>query len=112
MNEREIRIPASRSFDPTRLVMALLVFVPISIGLHLAHQDPVWVFATSCLAIVPLAKSMGLATEALSAKAGPSVGGLLNATFGNAVELILALLALNAGLVDRKSTRLNSSHRT
>ncbi|MGH9201331.1 MAG: calcium/proton exchanger [Vicinamibacterales bacterium] len=78
----------------------LLIFVPIAIALEIAHANPVAVFATSCLAIVPLAGLMGKATEHLAEKMGEGVGGLLNATFGNAAELIIAVVALSKGLTD------------
>lgn len=77
----------------------LLVFIPISIAAELLHWDPTVIFITSCLAIVPLAKLMGYATEEIAMKAGPGIGGLLNATFGNAVELIIAFMALQRGLI-------------
>ena len=77
----------------------LLVFVPLAIALeHLAPEQPLWVFLTSALAIVPLAGWMGHATEELAARTGEGIGGLLNATFGNAAELIIAIAALRAGL--------------
>jgi Ca2+:H+ antiporter len=77
----------------------LLVFAPVAVALeHLAPERPLWIFAAAGLAIVPLAGWMGHATEHLAARAGEGVGGLLNATFGNAAELIIALSALRAGL--------------
>ncbi|WP_244913227.1 calcium/proton exchanger [Phormidesmis priestleyi] len=79
---------------------ALLVFVPISIAAHFLGWGELAVFITSGLAIVPLAGWMGTATEELSVVLGATIGGLLNATFGNATELIIALIALKAGLVD------------
>jgi Ca2+:H+ antiporter len=81
-------------------LMLLLAFVPVAWVFQLAHASPVWVFAASALAIVPLAGLMGHATEGLSAHAGPGVGGLLNASFGNAAELIIALMALQRGLYE------------
>src|SRR6185295_9364228 len=78
----------------------LLVFVPIAIGLELMHADPVWIFTTSALAIIPLAGLMGKATEHLAEHLGAGIGGLLNASFGNAAELIIAFMALRAGLLD------------
>lgn len=79
----------------------LLLFVPVAVGLeHLAPERYLLVFATSCLAILPLAGWMGRATEQLAERMGEGVGGLLNATFGNAAELIIALTALRAGLHD------------
>jgi Ca2+:H+ antiporter len=79
----------------------LLVFVPVAVALeHLAPGRAPWIFTASALAIVPLAGWMGRATEHLAVRMGEGVGGLLNATFGNATELIIALAALRAGLHD------------
>ena len=79
----------------------LLIFVPISIALHFMGESyKTWLFITSCIAIIPLAGWMGRATEHLAEQVGEGVGGLLNATFGNAAELIIALMALNKGLTD------------
>ncbi len=79
----------------------LLVFVPIAIGLEfIAPERHLLVFFTCGLAILPLAGWLGLATEQLADRTSEGVGGLLNATFGNAAELIIALAALRAGLPD------------
>jgi Ca2+:H+ antiporter len=79
----------------------LLLFVPTAVGLEaLAPDRHLLVFLTSSLAILPLAGWMGRATEQLAERMGEGVGGLLNATFGNAAELIIALVALRAGLHD------------
>src|SRR5262245_61569097 len=79
----------------------LLLFVPATVALeHLAPERYLLIFAASCLAILPLAGVMGRATEELAEHMGEGVGGLLNATFGNAAELIIALAALRAGLHD------------
>ena len=81
--------------------MWLLIFVPVTIGLEeLAPERYLLIFITSSLAILPLARWMGDATEQLATHFGEGVGGLLNATFGNAAELIIALAALRAGLHD------------
>lgn len=77
----------------------LLIFVPISLAAHFLAWGELTVFITAGLAIVPLAGWMGTATEEIAVVLGPSWGGLLNATFGNATELIIALIALNEGLV-------------
>jgi Ca2+:H+ antiporter len=78
----------------------LLVFVPVAIALKfLAPQNATLLFVAACLAVVPLAGWMGRATEHLSEKVGEGIGGLLNATFGNAAELIIALVALQKGLI-------------
>jgi len=78
----------------------LLLFIPVSIAAHFLEWAEPIVFITACLGIIPLAAWMGTATEEIAVVVGPSLGGLLNATFGNATELIIALVALNAGLVD------------
>jgi Ca2+:H+ antiporter len=79
----------------------LLLFVPIAVGLEvLAPERYLLIFITSALAILPLAAWMGRATEQLAERMGEGVGGLLNATFGNAAELIIGLAALRAGLHD------------
>jgi Ca2+:H+ antiporter len=82
------------------ILFALLLFIPVSIAAHLLEWGSAVVFITSGLAIVPLAAFMGTATEEIAVVVGPTLGGLLNATFGNATELIIALIALNAGLVN------------
>ncbi|MEA5549851.1 calcium/proton exchanger [Anabaena cylindrica UHCC 0172] len=78
----------------------LLLFIPISVTAHFLEWGDLIVFITAGLAILPLAAWMGTATEEIAVVVGPSLGGLLNATFGNATELIIALVALNAGLID------------
>ncbi|MBF2046733.1 MAG: calcium/proton exchanger [Elainella sp. C42_A2020_010] len=79
---------------------ALLIFVPISLLAEWLHWGALTVFITACLAVLPLAAWMGTATEEIAIVVGPSLGGLLNATFGNATELIIALVALKAGAVN------------
>src|SRR4028118_1089268 len=83
-----------------KLFSLLLLFIPISIAAHFLHWGASVVFITACLGIIPLAAWMGTATEEIAVVLGPSLGGLLNATFGNATELIISLVALNAGLID------------
>jgi Ca2+:H+ antiporter len=78
----------------------LLVFIPVAIALDWGGANSILVFATAALSIVPLAGLMGDATEALAEYLGPTLGGLLNATLGNAPEIIIALFALHRGLVD------------
>ncbi len=77
--------------------VALALFAA-ALALHASEGLDTYVFLVSCLAIVPLAFFMGKATEAIAERAGPGVGGLLNATFGNAAELIIALAAMRAGM--------------
>lgn len=78
----------------------LLIFVPVAVFLELTHANDTLIFITCCLAILPLAGLMGRATEELAVRTGPAVGGLLNATFGNATELIIAFFALRQGKID------------
>jgi Ca2+:H+ antiporter len=78
----------------------LLIFVPIAIVADLARASPAMVFVTSALGVIPLAGLLGEATEALATKTGPRLGGLLNATLGNAAELIITLFAIRAGLLE------------
>jgi Ca2+:H+ antiporter len=75
----------------------LLLALPLAVVLDFTRCGPLAVFFASALATVPLAGLMGRATESLAAALGPGVGGLLNASFGNAAELILALFALARG---------------
>lgn len=82
------------------LFIALLAFVPLAVGAAFAGASPVAVFFLSALAIVPLAKYIGEATEALATRTTPVVGGLLTAAFGNATELVIGIFALKAGLIE------------
>jgi Ca2+:H+ antiporter len=81
-----------------RPVHYLGVFIPIAVAVELAHASPVIVFAAAALGVIPCAAIMGEATEAIAARTGPGIGGLLNVTFGNAPELIIAFFALIEGL--------------
>lgn len=78
----------------------LLVFVPASLAAEFFGHQPVLVFVTSSIAIIPLAGLIGQATDQLAVRAGPRVGGLLNATFGNVTEVIIAILLVRAGEFD------------
>ena len=86
-------------FNKDTFFLVLLVFIPVSIAAHFLEWGETVVFITAALGIVPLASYMGTATEEIAVVTGPNIGGLLNATFGNATELILAFIALRAGLV-------------
>ena len=83
-----------------KILKYLLIFVPISLLGELFHLPEVWKFIFSALAIIPLAGIMGESTEVISYYAGNRIGGFLNATFGNATELIIAFFAMKAGLFD------------
>jgi len=82
---------------PKRPIYSLIVFVPVCVWLGVTDASPTWVFTAACLAILPLAGLMGEATEHLTTHTGPTLGGLLNASFGNAAELIIGFMALRAG---------------
>lgn len=91
------------------VLKALLIFVPLAAAARWLDWGGTAVFVLACLAIVPLAGMMGEATEKLAARLGAGIGGLLNATFGNAAELIIALVALNRGLHDVVKASLTGS---
>jgi Ca2+/H+ antiporter len=75
----------------------MLIFVPIAFLAEWFFPNPLLVFALSCIALIPLAGLLGEATEELAIHVGPKVGGLLNATLGNAAELIITIVALREG---------------
>jgi Ca2+:H+ antiporter len=88
----------SRNSIPWRAL--LLAAIPLSILLdRVFHASGLAVFISACVGVLPLAGYMGQATEHLAHRSGPTIGGLLNATFGNAAELIISVVALRAGLV-------------
>lgn len=82
----------------SRWLYLLLIAAPLALILRMAGASPLAVFVVAALGLVPLAGLIGLATEALAERVGPTIGGLLNATFGNAAEIIIGLAALAAGL--------------
>jgi Ca2+:H+ antiporter len=89
--------------------VVLLPAVPAAIVLNYLHASPLLVFIAACLGVLPLAGFMGEATEQIASRSGPTLGGLLNATFGNAAELIIAIVALQAGLVDLVKASITGS---
>ena len=95
-----ILVRLRRQFHPLRYLYALGVFIPIAIGLDLADAPSALVFFSAALGVVPTAALMGEATENLAARSGPGIGGLLNVTFGNFPELLIAFFALREGLHD------------
>ncbi len=78
----------------------LLIFVPIAIALEFVHADHIVLFIIAAIALIPLAKLIGDSTEHLATHYGATTGSLLNVTFGNAAEIIIAVVAINAGLLD------------
>lgn len=100
----------SRIFARENILLLLLVFLPVALVLeHLVHASALSIFITSSLAIIPLAALMGRATEELAERLGEGVGGLLNATFGNAAEMIIAVVALQAGYIDLVKASITGS---
>jgi Ca2+:H+ antiporter len=91
------------------LIGALILFIPGALVARFAGADPALVFALGAIAIVPLSALLGRATEEYAIHAGPALGGLLNATLGNAVELIIALFAVMAGLFEIVKASLSGS---
>jgi Ca2+:H+ antiporter len=97
--------PTPKGFDLRRFLLSgsgwpylLVPFIPVAVAVELAHADAVIVFATAALGVIPTAALMGRATEELAARTGPGIGGLLNVTFGNFPELLIAIFALREGL--------------
>jgi Ca2+:H+ antiporter len=90
-----------RDWRKVDVINALLIFIPIALVLeHLRPEAHTWIFFAAAVAIIPIAGLIVEATEHIAARTGDAVGGLLNATFGNAPELIIAVVALKAGLFD------------
>ncbi|MBR6315395.1 MAG: calcium/proton exchanger [Lachnospiraceae bacterium] len=83
-----------------KVLYVLLAFIPISVLAHFAGWGGMWVFLFSSLSIIALAGIMGKATESAAHYLGGRVGGFLNATFGNATELLINIFAIKAGLYD------------
>jgi Ca2+:H+ antiporter len=100
---------AKSGFLTGAIATAILVFIPLSCVATYQHWGDLSVFVTSALAIIPLSIVLSTATEKIAMVTGPSIGGLVNAVFGNATELILALMALRAGLVDIVKSSITGS---
>ena len=84
-----------------RFILPMLALVPVALVLEFAHiGGPTAVFIASALSLVPLAGLLGRATEEAAIYTGPRIGALLNATLGNAAELIITIIALRAGLIE------------
>jgi len=92
-----------------KVFVALLGFIPITIAASVLGSSPTVLFFLSALAIVPLARFIGRATEELSARSGPALSGLLNASFGNATELLIGFFAIRQGLVEVVKASLTGS---
>src|SRR5271156_4581677 len=87
----------------------LLIFIPVALALYWSGGNPLLVFAVAALTILPLSKVVGSSTETLGAYLGPALGGLLNASMGNAPELIIGIFALKNGLITVVKASLTGS---
>lgn len=96
-------------FSKSSAIYFLLVFVPIAVGLDLAHADHLILFAMAVIGLIPLAKLIGDSTEHLATHYGATLGSLLNVTFGNAAEIIICVVAINAGLLELVKASITGS---
>ena len=87
----------------------LLLLIPCALLAEWLHWGIVWVFVFSAIGVIPLAGLIGEATEVLAVYTGPKIGGLLNATLGNAAELIITLVAIRAGLLELVKASITGS---
>ena len=90
-------------------IVVLLIALPLAYVAELLHWGPLWVFILSAVSVIPLAALIGEGTEALAAYTNPRIGGLLNATLGNAAELIIAIAAIRAGLLELVKASITGS---
>ncbi len=100
---------AIRSYLSKNPLSYLLIALPLALIAEWAGWGPLWVFIFSALGVVPMAGFIGSATESLAAYTGPRIGGLLNATLGNAAELIITLVAVRAGLLELVKASITGS---
>jgi Ca2+:H+ antiporter len=90
-------------------LMYLLLVLPMALLAELFHWSALWVFVFSAVGVIPLAGMIGSATEELAVHTGPRIGGLLNATLGNAAEMIITLVAVRAGLLELVKASITGS---
>ncbi|MEW6604141.1 MAG: calcium/proton exchanger [Thermoproteota archaeon] len=99
----------SITLSKSSAVYFLLIFAPIAVALEFAHVDHIVLFVVAAIALIPLAKLIGDSTEHLATHYGATAGSLLNVTFGNAAEIIIAVVAINAGLIDLVKASITGS---
>ena len=97
------------AFIKQKPIVLLIIALPLAYIAELLHWGPLWVFALSALSVIPLAALIGEGTEALAAYTNPRIGGLLNATLGNAAELIITIVAIRAGLLELVKASITGS---
>jgi Ca2+:H+ antiporter len=96
-------------FSKSSAVYFLLVFAPIAVVLNLVGADHLILFAVAIIGLIPLAKLIGDSTEHLATHYGATLGSLLNVTFGNAAEIIISVVAINAGLIELVKASITGS---
>lgn len=87
----------------------LILAIPLAIMAEVSHWSSLWIFALSAIGIIPMAQYIGAGTEALAAHTNPRIGGLLNATLGNAAELIITIVAIREGLLELVKASITGS---
>jgi Ca2+:H+ antiporter len=100
---------AARCFLSQNPLSILLLFLPLTLASALLDWPSLAVFILACIAIIPIAAYIGEATESLAHFTGPRIGGLLNATLGNAAELIITIVAIRAGLLELVKASITGS---
>ncbi|KAF0108179.1 MAG: Ca2+:H+ antiporter [Anaerolineaceae bacterium] len=100
---------AVKQFIAKNPIVFLLPFLPLTLAGELLHWPPLAIFILACAAIIPMAAYIGKATESLAHFTGPRIGGLLNATLGNAAELIITIVAIRAGLLELVKASITGS---
>lgn len=90
-------------------IKILLLAFPLAIIAEVFNADPLWIFTLSAMSVVPMSGYIGESTEALAHFTGPKIGGLLNATLGNAAELIIAIVAIRRGLLELVKASITGS---
>ena len=96
-------------FSKSSVIYSLLVFAPIAVVLNLVGADHLILFAMAIIGLIPLAKLIGDSTEHLATHYGATLGSLLNVTFGNAAEIIISVVAINAGLIELVKASITGS---
>jgi Ca2+:H+ antiporter len=96
-------------FSKSSVIYFLLVFAPIAVVLNLVGADHLILFAMAIIGLIPLAKLIGDSTEHLATHYGATLGSLLNVTFGNAAEIIISVVAINAGLIELVKASITGS---
>ena len=100
---------ATIKLSKSSVIYLLLIFVPIAVILELVHAEHIVLFVIAALGLIPLAKLIGDSTEHLASYYGATLGSLLNVTFGNAAEIIIGIVSINAGLLDLVKASITGS---